>query len=259
MSDRRFLERLRDGARELIIARGVAMVNERPIVSFTFDGVPKSAVLNAAPALERRGAAGTFYVSRDFCGATVDGREHYDVDDLRRLVDNGHEIGCLPSGSAPASSIGAEQLNADLEANAEFIRAQFGDLRMTTVAFPFGDIDLRTKLRMQGRFAACRSVSPGVNAGVADLGALRAEPLFSRSTDAAAVRKLIERSAQPRSWLIFFTRDVDGSPSPRGCTPELFEHALDSALSMGCQVLPVRNGLGSIRFRAPTQRNSAPS
>ena len=84
MSDRRFLERLRDGARELIIARGVAMVNERPIVSFTFDGVPKSAVLNAAPALERRGAAGTFYVSRDFCGATVDGREHYDVDDLRR-------------------------------------------------------------------------------------------------------------------------------------------------------------------------------
>ena len=170
---------------------------------------PKSAALNAAPALERRGAAGNFYASRHFCGATVDGREHYDVDDLRRLVDNGHEIGCLPSGSAPAPSIGAEQLNADLEANAEFIRAQFGDLRMTTVAFPSGDIDLRTKLRMQGRFAACRSASPGVNAGVADLGALRAEPLFSRSTDAATVKKLIERSAKPRSWLIFFTRDVD--------------------------------------------------
>jgi len=249
LSDRRFLERLRDGARELISARGVAMVNERPIVSFTFDGVPKSAALNAAPALERRGAAGTFYVSRQFCGATVDGQEHYHVDDLRRLVDNGHEIGSLPSRSAPAPSIGAAELTADVEANAEFIRAQFGDLRITTLAFSFGDIDLGTKLKMQGRFAACRSASPGVNAGVADLGALRAEPLYSRSTDAAGVKRLVERCSRPRSWLIFFTRDVDESPSARGCTPALFEHALDAALTMGCRVLPVRNALGCIRFR----------
>jgi peptidoglycan/xylan/chitin deacetylase (PgdA/CDA1 family) len=258
LSDRRFLEKLRDGARELISARGVAMVNEKPIVSFTFDGFPKSAALKAAPALERRGAAGTFYASRHFCGATADGIEYYDVDDLRRLVDNGHEIGCHPSGSARAPSLGPAELIADVEANAEFIHAQFGDLRMTTFAFPSGDIDLRTKLRMQGRFAACRSTSPGVNAGVADLGALRAEPLISRSTDAAAVKSLIERSSRPRSWLIFFTRDVDESPGPYGCTPELFEHALDSALSTGCQVLPVRNALGCIRFRAP-RRNSEPS
>ena len=234
------------------------MVNEQPIVSFTFDGFPKSAALNAAPALERRGAAGTFYASRGVCGATVDGIAYYDVDDLRRLVDNGHEIGCHPSGSASAATLGSAELIADVEANAEFIRAQFGDLRMTTLAFPFGDIDLKTKLKMQGRFAACRSTSPGVNAGVADLGALRAEPLFSRSTDAAAIRSLIERSARPRSWLIFFARDVDELPGPNGCTPELFERSLDSALSMGCQVLPVRNALGTIRFRAP-QRNSAPS
>jgi peptidoglycan/xylan/chitin deacetylase (PgdA/CDA1 family) len=259
LPDRRFLEKLRDGARELISARGVAMVNEQPIVSFTFDGFPKSAALNAATALERGGAAGSFYASRHYCGATVDGIEYYEVDDLRRLVDNGHEIGCHPSGSARAPSFGPAELIADVEANAEFIRAQFGDLRMTTFAFPFGDIDLKTKLRMQGRFAACRSTSPGVNAGVADLGALRAEPLFSRSTDAAAVKSLIERSSRPRSWLIFFMRDVDESPGPYGCTPELFEHALDSALSMRCQVLPVRNALGCIRFRAQPRRNSAPS
>lgn len=259
MSDRRFLEKLRDGARALISTRGVAMVNERPIVSFTFDGFAKSAALNAATTLERRGAAGTFYASRHFCGATVDGVDYYDLDDLRRLVDNGHEIGSRTAGQVRAPSIGSEQLAADLELNAEFIREQLGDLRMTTFAFPFGDIDMRTKLRMERRFAACRSTLPGVNADVADLGALRAEPLVSRSTDAAAVKGLIERSARPRSWLIFYTQDVEELPSPYGCTPALFEHALDSALSLGCQVLPVRNALGSIRFRAPTQRNSAPS
>jgi peptidoglycan/xylan/chitin deacetylase (PgdA/CDA1 family) len=257
LSDRRFLDKLRGGAGRLIQTRDVRMVNERPIVSFTFDGFAKSAALNAATALERRGAAGTFYISRCFCGATVDGVDHYDIDDLRRLVDNGHEIGCHTAGHLRAPSIGSAQLTADLDANAEFIREQFGDLRMTTFAFPFGDIDVRTKLRMQGRFAACRSTLPGVNASVADLGALRAEPLFSRSTDAAAVKSLIERSSRARSWLIFFTHDVEETPSPYGCTPTLFEHALESALTIGCQVLPVRNALGCIRFRTqPRRRNS---
>ena len=115
MSDRRFLEKLRDGARALISTRGVAMVNERPIVSFTFDGFAKSAALNAATTLERRGAAGTFYASRHFCGATVDGVDYYDLDDLRRLVDNGHEIGSRTAGQVRAPSIGSEQLAADLE------------------------------------------------------------------------------------------------------------------------------------------------
>jgi hypothetical protein len=93
LSDRRFLEKLRDGARALVSTRGVAMVNERPIVSFTFDGFAKSAALNAATTLERGGAGGTFYARRRLCGATVDGIAYYDLDDLRRLVDNGHEIG----------------------------------------------------------------------------------------------------------------------------------------------------------------------
>ena len=48
---------------------------------------------------------------------------------------------------------------------------------MTTVAFPFGDIDIRTKLQDGGTLRGLPVVSPGVNADVADLGALRAEPL----------------------------------------------------------------------------------
>jgi Polysaccharide deacetylase len=238
--------------------RGVAMVNDRPIVSFTFDGFRKSAVLNAATLLESRAVAGTYYTSHSFCSAREGGLDHYDPDDLRRLMDNGHEIGSF-TGRPRTPQIDAAQLTADVEANAEFIRAHLGDLRMTTFAFPFADIDLRTKLRMQTRFAACRSTSPGVNAGVADLGALRAEPLFSGSTDAAAVKSLIASSSRPRSWLIFFTRDVDEMPSPYGCTPALFEHTLETALAMGCEVLSVRNALGRIRFRAPSQRKNSAS
>ncbi len=73
------------------------------------------------------------------------------------------------------------------------------------------------------------------------------------------MKSLIERSARPRSWLIFFTHDVGETPSPYGCTPALFEHALESALTLGCQVLPVRNALGCIRFRLQLERTNSPS
>jgi hypothetical protein len=254
LSNPSLLGRLSDGARDLIRTRGVAMVNERPIVSFTFDGFAKSAGVNAAKMLEGRGAAGTFYIHRSACGATVDGIEQYELGDLKGLIDNGHEIGAR---AAPAAR-GHADLSADLDANAEFISAHLGDVRMTTFAFPVGDIDLRTKLWMERRFAACRSMAPGVNAGVADLGALRAENLSSTSADPTTVKDLIGRSSAPHSWLIFFTHDVAQTPGPRGCTPALFEAALESALAAGYEVLPVRNALGRIRFGAkPRGRRSS--
>jgi hypothetical protein len=45
----------------------------------------------------------------------------------------------------------------DIEENARFLRENFGDVRMSTFAFPFGDMDLPSKLTLQQRFAACRS------------------------------------------------------------------------------------------------------
>src|ERR1700731_4517392 len=51
------------------------------------------------------------------------------------------------------------------------------------------------------------------------------------------------------AWLIFYTHDVDEQPRKHGCTPGLFEAALETALAEHCDILPVRNALGMIRFR----------
>jgi len=225
------------------------MVNERPIVSFAFDDFPKSAVSNGAAILESKGLAGTYYLSSCFAGTAVDGTEYYDMADLRRLIDNGHEIGCHSASHLHVPRTARARLLEDLESNAQFVREHFGDLRMTTFAFPFGDIDVASKLLLQSRFAACRATLPGVNRGSADLGALRAEQLYSHSATAARVRALISSAAKPRSWLIFYTHDVSDNPSPFGCRPRLLETALNCALEAGLQVLTVRNALGPIRFR----------
>ncbi len=246
----RLVGRLNRISATIVRTRTVRMVNERPIVSFTFDDFPKSAVRNAAPILERHGAAGTYYLSRSFNNATVDGIDYYDLTDLHRLIDNGHEIGCHTASHLHAPRVARSRLVEDIEANAQFVHERFGDLRLSTFAFPFGDMDLQTKLLLQGRFAACRSTLPGANREVADLGALRAGKIYSGSANDQAITSLIQRSAQPRSWLILYTHDVDDRPSAYGCTPALFETAVTSALAAGCQILPVRNALGPIRFRA---------
>ena len=257
MSGRTLVDRLTGRAKRLsarfVRTRAARMVNEHPIVSFTFDDFPKSAVHHGASILERRGLAGTYFLSRTFNGARVDGIDYYDLADLRRLIDNRHEIGCHTASHLHVHEVARARLLDDIAANAEFLRGHFGDMSMTTFAFPFGDLDLSSKLFLQGRFAACRSTFSGLNRGVADLGALRAERLYSRSTDAGAVGSLIDRSARPRSWLIFYTHDVDDRPSPYGCTLALFAAAVESAVAAGCLVLPVRRALDQIRL-GPNQQ-----
>lgn len=187
----RLVGRLNRISATIVRTRTVRMVNERPIVSFTFDDFPKSAVRNAAPILERHGAAGTYYLSRSFNNATVDGIDYYDLTDLHRLIDNGHEIGCHTASHLHAPRVARSRLVEDIEANAQFVHERFGDLRLSTFAFPFGDMDLQTKLLLQGRFAACRSTLPGANREVADLGALRAGKIYSGSANDQAITSLI--------------------------------------------------------------------
>jgi len=253
MSDHGPLGRLANRANRLAVSlvrtRTVRMVNERPIVSFAFDDFPKSAVSNGAAILESKGLAGTYYLSSSFAGTRVDGTEYCDMADLRRLIDNGHEIGCHTASHLRVPTVPPVQLLDDLESNARFVREHLGDLRMTTFAFPFGAINVAAKLLLQTRFAACRASLPGVNRGSADLGALKAERLYSNSPRAERIRTLISRAAKPRSWLILYTHDVSDSPGPFGCTPALLETALNFALKAGFQVFTVRNALRPIRFR----------
>ena len=250
MADHGLLRGLANRANRLAVSlvrtRAVRMANERPIVSFAFDDFPKSAVSNGAAILEGRGLAGTYYLSSSFAGTQVDGTEYYDLTDVRRLIDNGHEIGCHTASHLRAPATSAAQLLDDLESNAQFVRERFGDLRMTTFAFPFGAINVAAKLLLQSRFVACRATLPGVNRGSVDLGALKAERLYSNSVSAERIRTLIDRAAGPRSWLILYTHDVSDSPGPFGCTPALLETALKCALKAGFEVLPVRNALAPI-------------
>jgi hypothetical protein len=71
----------------------------------------------------------------------------------------------------------------------------------------------------------------------------------SNAINPEGVTHLVKEAAASNAWLIFYSHDVDEQPGNYGCTPGLFEAALETALAEQCEILPARNALGMIGFR----------
>ena len=61
-----------------------------------------------------------------------------------------------------------------------------------------------------------------------------------------AIQAAIEANAAAKGWLIFSTHDVSDTPTPYGCTPEMFTRVLDWSLDSGATVLPVAEACDAI-------------
>jgi peptidoglycan/xylan/chitin deacetylase (PgdA/CDA1 family) len=242
----RILGAVRRSVRSVLFARTVAMANRRAIVSFTFDDFPRSAVANGARLLEEHGTRGTFYVTGSYCGSVIADVAQYSAEDLASLAVAGHEIGCHTFTHPRVSTLSARALNAEIERNAAFVARHLPGLALRTFAYPFGDASFAATMRLQSRFAGCRSIEPGLNVGSADLGRLRAISLYDRFIGPDNVSDIIQEAVAKKAWLIFYTHDIGQRPSSFGCTPSLLEHALKSSITAGAEICPVASAIKRI-------------
>jgi peptidoglycan/xylan/chitin deacetylase (PgdA/CDA1 family) len=223
---------------------------KRPIVSFTFDDASRSAVTVGARILEAHDALGTFYVAGGLVGAEEQGTQILTEEQLVRLNEEGHELGCQTFSHVRVSSLSPSQFRAEIDRNQAFISSLCGDVRLTNFAYPFGEVSLSRKLQVQSAFASGRGISPGVNSGTADLGSLKAAPLRAEGRGERAVEAYLERAGRDNGWLIFYAYDIDPDPSVRGATPEQLEMAVAAARDRGYDILTVRNALGRLAAAA---------
>jgi len=239
-------EFIRHLIRASLAGKPLRMRNQRPIVSFTFDDFPISAVKNGARILEDRNARGTFYLSGSYCGQVVSGIPQYCENDLSALVAKGHEIGSHTFHHQRVSTLSAKQLSKEIDLNNAFLARYFPNVTMRTFAYPYGDISFWSTVRLQRRFLGCRCSEPGLNSGTVDFGRLRAIRLYDGLISREDVSDLIQKANAENAWLIFYTHDVDEAPSRFGCNPALFEHAVAAATVAGADVLPVVNAIQAI-------------
>lgn len=205
------------------------MRNSTPMVSFTFDDLPKSAATTGAALLEAHGARGTFYVSGGLVGGATPDWTAGDADDVRSLHRRGHEIGCHTFSHQRACDLDEAAMTAEIVRNRDYFRALDPTMQIDTFAYPFGYGSFARKYQLKNEFQTCRSIVPGVNAGSVDLQFLRAMPLIDREMDRDGLERAFDEAQTDNGWLIFYGHDVTHRPSPYGCSPALLEMALDAA------------------------------
>lgn len=221
----------------------LVMGNTRPLVSFTFDDVATSACTTGASLLEQHQVRSTFYISGGKCGLSSPTGRLATTDQVEALYAKGHEIGCHTFSHMRVVGADHGMLDSDLDRNRAFLQGFLGDIAISNFAYPYGDISFRSKWRLGARYESCRAMTPGVNAGTVDLGALKCNPLEQFKIDRARISRLIAETVRRNGWLMFASHDVSDTPSPYGVRPDLLAFALRNALTAGCQVVPVAQAL----------------
>ncbi|CAH1650924.1 Chitooligosaccharide deacetylase [Hyphomicrobiales bacterium] len=224
----------------------LAMRNQQPLVSFTFDDIPDSAARQGAALLDAHGIKGTFYVAAGLLGTRDAFWNLATPDDIRRLNATGHEIGCHTRDHLKVDELSAAELAAQCDANHAALNAICGPIDLPSFAYPFGRQSLPRKLDLQRRFTSCRSVYEGVNSGRIDRAMLRVTELYDRTLTREKLARTLDTAAAKNGWIIFYTHDVTDAPSWIGASPRLMGEVIKAVAARGFACVTVKEALARI-------------
>lgn len=219
---------------------------KHPLVSFTFDDFPKSAWQVGGQILENHKAKGSYYFVADLCGKTIDDRIYYDERDLTNIHRSGHEIGCHTSTHARLSNNSIAASLHEFTANSSFLNKIIPGQKLSTFAYPFGDVTPRVKRVAMNEFAACRGIWAGINHNFIDLGLIKTVCLEEHVLAQRPVDSWIEEAIEKNGWLVFLTHEVEENHGYFGISPGEFESVVSRVMQAGIDILPVKNAVGCI-------------
>ena len=84
--------------------------------------------------------------------------------------------------------------NEECAQNLRRLRELCPGIALTDFCYPFGRASLPRKMQLQKRFDSCRGIYQGINAGIADLGMLRAIDLYDRTLTKDKLRRVLRRN-----------------------------------------------------------------
>jgi peptidoglycan/xylan/chitin deacetylase (PgdA/CDA1 family) len=222
------------------------MQNREPLISFTFDDFPASALYTAGEILKEHGIAGTYYTSFGLMGTIAPTGQIFAADDIPRLLASGHELGCHTYHHRHSYDTPPEQFEASIAANQAAFEKLAPGQQFQSLSYPISGPRPATKRRCARHFAGSRAGGQVGNEGEVDLDALSAFFLEQSREDFAAVERVIARTAAANGWLILATHDVAPDPTPYGVTPEFFRKVVRAAVASGAKLVPVSQGLREI-------------
>jgi peptidoglycan/xylan/chitin deacetylase (PgdA/CDA1 family) len=229
-----------------VCSRLVPLANRGPIVSFCFDDFPRTALTTGGGILRSLGVAGSYYVAVGLMNKVNDLGEQFHREDLDAVLSDGHELASHTFSHISCRSVSAATFLEDVQKGRQAIEELTGRPDSGNFAFPFGDFTLNAKRLVGAAAVSCRSTWKGFNGPSVDLNLLRANSLYGGREECALVRKLILDNERKKSWLIFYSHDVQDTPSRFGCAPALLEFAVSCALQTSTLILTVAEVVASL-------------
>jgi glycosyltransferase involved in cell wall biosynthesis len=216
---------------------------QRPLISFSFDDFPQSAIRTGGAILNRFGVAGTYYAALGLMDKSSPSGPIFSLGDLPALFEQGHELGCHTFAHCDSWVTPAQIFEKSLVDNRSALHRLFPGYDFKTFAYPIQVPRPRIKARTAKYFVSCRGGGQRINVGQIDLNQLSAFFLEKSRNNIQAVKDVIEQNRQACGWLIFATHDVTENPTPFGCTPEFFHNVVEYAVNSGAQIVPVIEAL----------------
>jgi peptidoglycan/xylan/chitin deacetylase (PgdA/CDA1 family) len=217
----------------------VPLGNRGPIVTFSFDDFPRTALTNGASIVERFGGRATYYVTMGLMDTDNHLGEHFHCADLRSLIDRGHELASHTFSHLSAQRTDFKVFSQDVEHCEKAIRESIAVGPSKNFAYPYGEVTLAAKRKLGPRMRSCRGTCSGFNGPEVDLNLLHANSLYGDVDQAETAKQLILENESRRSWLIFYSHDVASEPSRFGCTPGLLEAVVSFAAERGARMMTV--------------------
>jgi peptidoglycan/xylan/chitin deacetylase (PgdA/CDA1 family) len=227
--------------------------NSGPMVSFTFDDAPISAAKVGADMLEQYDARGTFYIAGGLVDAWSGNWTGVSAEDIAGLHRRGHEIACHTFSHTRVTDLSATATAAELRKNRNYLLGLDSSIKIENFAYPYGTGSVLRKGQLGAAFHSSRGILPGINSGAADLQYLRAMPLIDRQIDREGIDRAFDEALDKNGWLIFYSHDVETTPSPYGCSSELLRHALDAAVRRNVPAMSVAAALRFAGIYLPKQ------
>ncbi len=238
--DRSLNGKIRRRATRLLHSRHNARNILRPMISFSFDDVTRSALSIGAKLLEQRGLRGSYYVASGLIGQTGHMGDYATDTQIAAAAKAGHDIGChtyshLDCGQASGANIGE-----DIERN-RLALARLGVSTPSTFAYPYGDVSASGKREAGRRFALSRALHHGIVRRGTDLNQAPAVGVEGDDGEEIA-RRWMQRAHAERGWLILFTHGLETKPNEFSASIDGFTRLIDGAIASGFDVVTVAEG-----------------
>jgi peptidoglycan/xylan/chitin deacetylase (PgdA/CDA1 family) len=253
MNVRAQLGRLRRQWLSSVCSRRVFLGTAGPIVSFTFDDFPRTALTVGGHILKSYGARGTYYAAAGLMNSSNNLGEQFRREDLNTLLADGHELASHTFSHISCRAVSCFKFRKEVEKGRRAIQETTGRSDSGNFAFPFGEVTLNAKRAIGADVASSRSIWQGLNGPEVDLNLLRANSLYGDHDRYAQVQELILDNDRRKGWLIFYSHDVQLTPSRFGCTPGLLEFAVSLASRRSARILTVAQVVTELTSSLPEE------